>query len=197
MQRAHRTLHLAMRDTFEFVLQAGPCIPTRTENARICRDEGHRRARYGVLRQRLQPVAWTGASARAVPQETAVSASVDCLRCSMAPMGRKPNSAQLPLPVRYQQHARYSIAVTVGERSPSAAALRGRADRRLGGRGRRVKHRHERMHIVRFCVRSAERPMMFTAASGGRAAWVVSGLGAAWCLPPRRCTIRACRHWTD
>jgi len=33
------------------------------------RDEGHRRAGYGVLRQRLQPVAWTGASARAVQQE--------------------------------------------------------------------------------------------------------------------------------
>ena len=33
----------------------------------------------------------------------------------------KPNSAQLPLPVRYQQDARRTVAVTVGEGSSSVA----------------------------------------------------------------------------
>jgi hypothetical protein len=36
-------------------------------------------------------------------------------------MGRKPDSAQLPLPVRYQQDARRTVAVTVGEGSSSVA----------------------------------------------------------------------------
>src|SRR5262249_6064181 len=55
----------------------GRIIPGRTMvNALNYRDEGHRRAGCGVLRQRLQLVAWTGAPAHAVPQETAVSASV-------------------------------------------------------------------------------------------------------------------------
>jgi hypothetical protein len=67
----------------------------RLANVQICRDEGHLRARYGVLRQRLQPIAWNRASGHAVPQETAVSASVDCRRRSLAPGQRKPNGATL------------------------------------------------------------------------------------------------------
>jgi hypothetical protein len=43
-------------------------------------------------------------------------------------------------------------------------------DRRIGARGRRVRHCRERMQIMRFCVRGAGRPMAFTAASGSRAA---------------------------
>src|SRR5690348_8925676 len=39
-----------------------------------------------------------------------------------APRALKPNCAQLPRAARQQQHARQVVAVTVGERSPSATA---------------------------------------------------------------------------
>jgi hypothetical protein len=68
-------------------IHTGPPVPRTLAHQR----EGHRRARYGVLRERLRLVAWTGASGHAVPQETAVSASVDCLRRLLAPTRREPN----------------------------------------------------------------------------------------------------------
>jgi len=42
-------------------------------------------------------------------------------------------------------------------------------DRRLGALGRGVNDCRERVQIIRFCLRSAKRPMTFTAASAGPA----------------------------
>jgi hypothetical protein len=63
-------------------------------------------------------------------------------------------------------------------------------DRRLGALGQRVNHCRERVQIIWFCVRSAERPMMFT--GGGpqhrRRRW--SAASVAQVLP--RCCVAEC-----
>ena len=64
-----------------------------TRNVRICRDEGHRQADYGVLHQWPQSVAWAGASGHAVPQERAVSAGV---RLSTGSNGVQLTAHQVP-----------------------------------------------------------------------------------------------------